>query len=384
MPAILFLAVYLFVTPSAFAGPRIGSGGGGGAIVCSENGVIKADLVDLVESGFYDKTQADGALALLPWREQVKQAVNRVAFADPEFSALLVKRVGYVLENLDASLKETKGTRLIFPAPQDLSHGRLPPMPFGCQLVGAALFNDANVDIAKLTISDFIWNAFDDRNKAALILHESIYLTHRDMFRNLERAEMPDSSDTRAMVGYLLSAEMSMAATRAARDLWKTSLFYRSPQLKGRDARFLRALLPYHLRAKANTLFVEKKACAAGGAGEFTVRVKDNDSARGTRCELRSVVNEWPAKFEVTRLPLSSYDEATRISHFRYQMNDGHMLEELRLVCPNAGLDRFNPGFELYCGEELVAEVPGSERNATTGIAIRRKADFDAFLRDLE
>lgn len=383
MPAILFLAVYLFVTPSAFAGPRIGGGGGGGAIVCPSGAGISAELVDLVESGFYDKTRPDQALSQLPWREQVRQAVNRVAFADPEFSALLVKRVGYVLENLEASLKETKGTQLIFPAPQDLSHGRLPPMKFGCQLVGAALFNDANVDIAKLTISEFIWNAFDDRNKAALILHESIYLTHRDMFRNLERAEMPDSSDTRAMVGYLLSTEMSMDATRAARALWQASLFYQSPVLKGRDARFLKALLPYNLRGKAHTLFVEKKSCDAGA---FTVMVKDDTTEAGSRgrCELRRVVNEWPAKFEVTRIPVSSFDEVSKTSLYSYEMDESHMLEELRLVCPNAGLDRYNPGFRISCGEQLIAEVPASERNATTGIAVRRKADFDAFLKDFE
>ena len=145
MPAILLLAVHLFVSPLSHAGPRIGSGGGGGAIVCPNGGGIKAELVDLVESAFYDKTVADQALAQLPWREQVKQAVNRLAFADPEFSALLAKRVRYVLDNLEASLRETQGTELIFPAPQDLSHGRLPPMRFGCQLVGAAMDSSQTV-----------------------------------------------------------------------------------------------------------------------------------------------------------------------------------------------------------------------------------------------
>lgn len=375
MPAILFLAVYLVVTPSASAGPRIGGGGGGGAIVCPAAGGFKAELVDLVESAFYDKTVPDQALALLPWREQVKIAVNRVAFADPEFSALLVKRVRYVLDNLEASLKETQGTELIFPAPQDLSHGRLPPMRFGCQLVGAALFNDANVDIAKLTISEFIWKAFDDRNRAALILHESVYLTHRDMFRNLERAEMPDSSDTRAMVGFLLSNELSLAQTETARARWNASFAYRSPELSGRPQRFLQALLPYHLRAKERTLFLNEKVCAAG---HFSVHVEKLQPG----CELRSVVNEWPAKFEVKKIPL--FRNESGAAEFRLELATDHMLEELRLVCPASGLDRYNPGFRFSCAGEDLAHVKGSERNATTGIAIRRKADFDEFLKDFE
>jgi hypothetical protein len=379
MPAILLLAVYLFATPGAFAGPRIGGGGGGGAIVCpAQNGRITAELVDLVESAFYDKTRPDAALALLPWREQVKIAVNRVAFADPEFSALLVKRVRYVLEHLEDSLKETRGTELIFPAPQDLSHGRLPPMRFGCQLVGAAIFNDANVDIAKLTISDFIWNAFSEQNKAALILHESIYLTHRDMFRNLERAEMPDSSDTRAMVGYLLSSELDLSHTQAARQRWATGFSYRSPELSGRPQRFLQALLPYFHRAKERTLFLSEKSCHAG---HFTVTI-EGGLPKG--CELRSVVNQWPAKFEVKKIPLHSFDETSKVAEFHYAMSAEKMLEELRLVCPAGGLDRFNPGFRLSCGDEELARVKASERNATTGIAVRNKADFDEFLKDFE
>lgn len=375
MPAILFLAVYLFAIPGAFAGPRIGSGGGGGAIVCPAGSGIKADLVDLVESAFYDKTVPDQALAQLPWREQVKQAVNRLAFADPEFSALLVERVRNVVDNLEASLKETQGTELIFPAPQDLSHGRLPPMRFGCQLVGAALFNDANVDIAKLTISDFIWKAFDERNKAALILHESIYLTHRDMFRNLERAEEPDSSATRAMVGYVLSNEVTAAATQAARELWATGFAYRSPELSGRPQRFLQPLLPYHLRAKERTLFLTEKTCSEG---MFTVRVENLRAG----CELRSVVNEWPAKFEVRKIPRTGGDATS--AEFRFELAADRMLEELRLVCPAAGLDRYNPGFTLSCGGDELAVVKGSERNAVTGIAIRKKSDFDAFTKDFD
>ncbi len=383
MPAIILLTVQLLVSFPALAGPRIGSGGGGGAVVCQTTNGIRAELVDLVESAFYDKTEADLALAQLPWREQVKEAVNRLAFADPEFSALLVKRVRYVLENLDASLKETLGTDLIFPAPQDLSHGRLPPMRFGCQLVGGALFNDSNVNFPKLTISDFIWRAFDERNKAALIMHESIYLTHRDMYRNLERAEAPDSSSTRALVGYVFSKEMSMASTLAARAVWSSSPWYQSPVLKGRDARFVTALLPYNLRGKANTLFVERKKCPRGA---FIVRVQAGGSERNprNRCELQSVVKEWPAKYEVFPIHVEKFDVAMKSSLYFYKMRDSQMLEELRLVCPSSGLDRFNPGFKLYCGEELLAEVPSSERNASTGLAIRKKVSFSEFLKDFE
>lgn len=371
------LALSVFMVSSAQArdmGP--GVGGGGGAILCPlAGGGVDARLVDLVESAFYDKTVPDAVLATLPWAEQVKAAVNRVAFADPEFHALLSKRVRYVLDNLEASLKETSGTDLIFPAPQDLSHGRLPPMRFGCQLVGAAVFNDSNVDIAKLTISDFVWKHFSEQHKAGLILHEAIYLTHRDMLRNLERDEAPDSSATRAMVGYLLSNELDFSATEKAREQFRASSFYRSPELAGRAQRFLKPLMPYHLRDKARTLFLERKECSAG---HFTVTVESGEAP--VACELRSVVNEWPAKFQVTKIPMHSRQGSSSVFH--YQMGGQHMLEELRLVCPAAGLDRHNPGFRISCGEEVLAEIPGSERNPTTGIAIRKKKDFQEFLLD--
>lgn len=382
MPAMFFFAVYLLVSSpvqARDAGP--GVGGGGGAIVCQGAKGIEANLVDLVESAFYDKTSPDQALALLPWRRQVAVAMKRVAFGDPEFYALLEKRVQYVVDHLEESLKETKGTELIFPAPQDLSHGRLPPMRFGCQLVGAAVFNDSNVDIAKLTISEFIWNAFSEQNKAALVMHESVYLTHRDMLRNLERNETPDSSATRSMVGYLFSQELDFFATNDARDKFSSEKYYRSPQLSGRSARFMKQLMPYSLRGKDRTLFLDEKSCEGGA---FTVRVIDTrtDGSAEGRCELRSIVNVWPARFQVTKIRHKSYDDKSKISSYSYSMNAEQMLEELRLVCPSSGLARYNPGLRLSCGEEILAEVPGSERESTTGIAIRKKIDFSEFLKD--
>ncbi|MGZ3700974.1 MAG: hypothetical protein ACXWSD_04285, partial [Bdellovibrionota bacterium] len=93
--SLLLLSVYLFAINTASArdaGP--GVGGGGGVVLClnPDQSVKSVELVDLVESKFYDHTSPSPQLAALPWEEQVKATMNRIAFVDPEFYSMLVDR----------------------------------------------------------------------------------------------------------------------------------------------------------------------------------------------------------------------------------------------------------------------------------------------------
>jgi len=384
MPTMIYLAVYLLVTPLAFAretGPGVGGGGGGILCLNPDQSVKSVDLVDLVESAFYDKTSPDMNLAGLPWQQQVSIAVNRVAFADPQFHFMLVERMQAMLQNIEDSLKETKDTDLIFPAPQDLSAGRLPPMRLGCQLVGAAIYNDSNVDIAKLTISHFIWKHFSEMNKAALILHEAIYLTHRDIFRNIDRKDFPNSSATRALVGYLLSNELSDSQSIAERLKFQAPGAYRSVKLSGRAERFIKPLLPYFLRNLDRPLFVDQKTCSKGNFHVVVVDKKTQENAKN-RCRLQSTVRKWKSKFEISRIPLYSFNEESKTSVYRYNMSATNIFEDITLVCPSSGFDRFNPGFRLYCGREVLSSVPGSDSSSPLGFPIKFKHDVKTFLED--
>jgi hypothetical protein len=391
------LTVYLLGSLTVFAreveGP--GSGGGGGAIVCEDSEKnLKAELVDLVESTFYEKTVLSPKLAELPWRAQVDEATRRIAFVDPQFHQMLLDRLQLVLGIWDQALKETEGTNLIFPAPQDLSRGRLPPMPLGCQLVGAAVFNDSPTARTKLIVSSLVWNALPEMHKAGLVLHEAVYRTHRDIYRNLERGSVLDSSSTRALVGFMLSQELEdHSLTEPEQARFSRSETFRGLAIDGpvdpkkdpfgtKVRALVSPLLPYVIKGLDRPLFIEQRLLASE---EFTVRVTDKDQAlrKANACSLQQLTHAWPAKVKTTVLLPVAQEGKALVYRLRFSPDYKSFLESVKLVCPANGLHRYNPGFRVYLGSKEIAKVAASDRYELTGLDIKNKQAYDgSFLKN--
>jgi hypothetical protein len=396
------LFVYLLVTPPSFGaatamGP--GTGGGGGGVVCMKTGTSEpksVELVDLVESVFYDKTVLSKKLAKLPWETQVKMAVDRIAFADPQFHSMLVERVRTVKQELSSSMTDTKNTDLVFPAPQDLSHGRVPPLRLGCQVAGIAVYNDGAQAGTRLKVSHHLWKKLSNMHKAALVLHESVYLTHRDIYRNLSRDTAPDSSATRALVGFLLSKELEdNSATKAERELFAKSSAYRGYLLpagnqdpkngfRARVQTLLRPLAPYFLKDMERPLFLGSRLCEGKS---YTVKVIDDDSSADKvpgRCELKTRNFQGIGNAETRVIKPDSVDGKTSTYSYSPQFED--ILEDLRLDCrTESALRHHNPGFKIYCGANQIADVAGNAERDLVGLSLKSKKEFEeTFLHDFD
>lgn len=385
----LFLLLSFFVSSAqARSAEGPGIGGGGGTVVCMnpDQVTIKSvKLVDLVESSFYDKTVVSKGLENLPWEKQVEIVVNRISFVDPQFVDLLRDRLNRVKKQMDTAFDGTKGTDTVFPAPPDLSSGRLPPIPLGCQVMGAAIYNDSLPLEQRLNISEVLWKNLSETHKAGLFLHEAIYLTHRDIYRNLGITSLPNSSATRAFVGFIFSAELENSPVEAERVKFKTSEFYRPFELDGeqpsklqsRLQTFARPLLPYVIKGIDRPLFVNEKTCKGK---DFIVRVeKVSDKIT---CSLKAKAHLWPNKKELRELPL--VDQNQKIKAFSYSPNRGKDVDEdVLLGCTANDFGRFNPGFKMYCDGELVTHVKSSSREITTGFSLKNKKSYeDTFLTD--
>ena len=194
-PHRLCLVALLFILSAAHARVGGSDGGGGAAIVCSQpDGSIKAELVDLVESAFYEKYSLNSTLQKLAWEKQVEVVVTRLGITEPEFNYYFRRYIQETFDEIPKALEKTKGTKIVFPAPKDLGSGRLPPVPWGCQVVGAASYSDED---EQLVISDWIWQALPPIHKAALVVHEGSYKLQRDD----HRAYGPTVPTTSANVG---------------------------------------------------------------------------------------------------------------------------------------------------------------------------------------
>ena len=271
---------------SAWAGP--GAGGGGGAVLClnPDQTVKSARLIDLVETEFYEKNKLSKELESLSWQDQLSAVVNRLAFIDPnlEFDLRLA------LHNADyVPFGETAGTDLVFPSPQDLSRGRLPPIHLGCQIVGAALYVDGSYGGDGYTVSELVWKHLPNMDKAALILHEVLYRIYRH--RAPSQVAL-DSAATRAFVGALFSDRLDgQKISSEARALMARDSFYQAKRISIWSepyGKIYELALPFldHPSTQSRPLYLDKDACKEGTRVEVTRSFYKSDSKQ-TQCSLR-------------------------------------------------------------------------------------------------
>ncbi len=205
-PHRFYLVAILLIANTAYARVGGSDGGGGAAIVCPQpDGGIKAELVDLVESAFYEKYSLSATLQKLPWEKQVEIVVTRLGITEPEFNYYFRRYMQETFEETPKAIEKTKGTKIVFPAPKDLGSGRLPPVPWGCQVVGAASYSDED---EQLVISDWIWRALPPIHKAALVVHEGSYKLQRDYYRAYGPTVPTTSKNVRQFVGLGFSQEL--------------------------------------------------------------------------------------------------------------------------------------------------------------------------------
>src|SRR5262249_46493933 len=145
----------------------------------------------------------DPELVKLPWYKQVEKVINQVTPVEPFFNRQ-VRNSLVAIENKARWVKET------FPAPQDLSSGRLPPVGLSCQVVAAAIYSD-EPGKEKTLFSKPVWDKLPETHKAGLVLHEVFYRVDRHQRyghakRNGYSVSM-NSAATRKLVGFLMSPD---------------------------------------------------------------------------------------------------------------------------------------------------------------------------------
>lgn len=381
--SILFLLAACATSPKTRAPQGGADGGGGGAVVCPlPGGGITARLADLEEAEFYERRTLDRTLEAQPWQAQVATAIDRVAFVDPQFHQRLLWYTSQIISGLSASLSQTRGTETVFPAPQDLSAARLPPMKIGCALYGAAIYSKDMISRnSPLTISDYLWQKFSEMHKAGLILHEAIYLMHREA---LETLKLPstDSAPTRRLVGLLLSDELrGHSFNEDERFEFKKDSSYEAHHLENSRQGWWKLISPL---------------TTSGMLGLGRSVYLNNEDCRKNPC----VVRVYPSSSkkpdcEVTATALPIFPTNNRTStrklraivvkndpgaiHFEYRAL-GSKEENLLLTCKAETDDDIdNPGFLLQTAAgEHIGFVTNSTRRRQMGIAIRFKESYRA------
>ncbi|HWU41860.1 MAG TPA: hypothetical protein VN132_00440 [Bdellovibrio sp.] len=168
---------------ASFAGTAVS--GGGKSIVCEKaDGTIEsAQVLDLYEAkALYQLQTLSPGKSVSDYIEDAKAKLLRLS---PNFA--------YINGLIDLVRTNThylpSGSKLI-----PVEDAAPVALPAGCHLKQLAFYKDDSL----VLIDSDIWNALDNLNKAALILHEAIYRYERGSDTN-------DSGHARKFVGYLLS-----------------------------------------------------------------------------------------------------------------------------------------------------------------------------------
>lgn len=165
---ILFLGL-MILTISSYAYSSGGvDGGGGGSIVCrdAQGKITSAEILDLYEGrvqySYIQRISQDSV------DKQVEDVVERLSFGrGPSFKSYLMSYARFV-SNSKVILPD--GTGLL---PVNDANNII--VPKNCQIEQLANFTNQN----QVLVNGEIYNALDNTNKAALIVHEALYKIFR-------------------------------------------------------------------------------------------------------------------------------------------------------------------------------------------------------------
>lgn len=193
-----YALVSVLLSTSVFAGRETGNGGF--AHVCRgvDNKITSAQLLDLWESEELNTWSTN-----LPAIEQINTALNKISEISPD------------AENIISDfLTQIKSSLVFSKRPLTKTADALPPYEpgLGCAYEQVARFEPVLTETGKrgLRIHSEIYNSpfFSESDKAALMLHEAIYLADRTM------NDAMTSTRTRTLVAHLFSESTIPNAVR--------------------------------------------------------------------------------------------------------------------------------------------------------------------------
>lgn len=164
-----FLTIFLLLATSlnSFAGNE---GGGGGAVVCRDQNrkIISAELLDLFEGPILHGLKI--VKETTPYIQQVTQTLRKLD-QYPFLQSLLWQ----IAEDVQGKMKFLpNGITLI--KPRDTGENTPEIMREGCELEGLGYYTGKR----ELLIAKETFNALSETDKAAFILHETVYFIYRE------------------------------------------------------------------------------------------------------------------------------------------------------------------------------------------------------------
>jgi hypothetical protein len=175
-------AVLAFLQPLALAHAGERGGNGGGSIVCSDSSgaISKAFMLDLWEAANLPLASNGYNSLTIPsdpnttFHDQLWHAIDKIDRAAPRHvSYFIADRAREIESQLAREVRSVKMSRI-----SDSSDYAMPDIPgLTCEREQLANYSEVN----GLVIRKAVWDALDETGKAALILHEAIYKTERDL-----------------------------------------------------------------------------------------------------------------------------------------------------------------------------------------------------------
>lgn len=167
------------------------SSGGGAAVVCrnANNEITSARLLDLFES------EVRFGHTVLQSNEDARTILNEVLGRLDEKSNLQLFLKEIVAETIESIKFLPQG--VVFASPEDLGQQGI-VVSDGCHLQGVGYYEGDTLMVAKS-----IYNSFSETDKAAFIIHESLYLLARKFMGQT------NSSSSRKLTGELFATDIS-------------------------------------------------------------------------------------------------------------------------------------------------------------------------------
>lgn len=175
-----------------FSQAGVMNGGGGKGVLCATSANSQVlEVLDLYEAKNIFKLEEESRKASLS--EEWAMAAERMntVFQEPN-------KPVQTPPPIDQASLEKQMRELMIPIPAGArlpltDDATLPVLPSACKIVQIAVYNNLG-----LQLDEEYWNLLDSRNKAALFLHEMLYLSRRDYGAT-------DSDQTRRFVGRVFS-----------------------------------------------------------------------------------------------------------------------------------------------------------------------------------
>lgn len=184
MKKLIFSLMFVMASQAAHAGNEGGNGGGGWVCRDADSKILWTKLVDTFE-GREEHELVIHEDPVTPFELQLADLEKRILKANPKFYLDLMPRLAKVRALV--RIKSSVGMAVI-----DDAKYRVTPAPESCAggtlryEQAAAYVEYPELKKTVITVNQQIWNALSETDKAALYLHEAIYLLFREIFKETD------------------------------------------------------------------------------------------------------------------------------------------------------------------------------------------------------